>query len=88
MRELKRSIARHMMEIHGIEQINKPKYTRPGKPGTPNNNKKASFFALNWKDYLNPESRQRESLHKMLRTREARYPRGNGKTTCSPWPLA
>ena len=81
MRELKRSIARHLMQIHGMEQINKPKYTRPG---TSDNNKKASFFALNWRDYLNPESHQRDALHKMLRRK---YPHVPGATLPGVWPL-
>lgn len=89
MRELKRSIARHMMELHGVEQINKQKYTRPVKEGEIDRGKKTSYFALHWKNYLNPASPERKDLHKKLRVQNARaqYPRGNGKTFVPPRPL-
>lgn len=72
MRELKRSIARHMMELHGMEQINKKKFSRPFKPGELDKGKRTSFFALHWKAYLNPESKERKALHAALRRHEAR----------------
>lgn len=65
MRELKRSIARNLMKIHGIEQINKKKFLVPGSKT------KRSYFSLHWKDYLNPESDQRKDLRKKLERRYA-----------------
>lgn len=60
MRELKRSIARNLMKMHGVEQINKKKFLLPGSK------KKRSYFSLHWKDYLNPESEQRKDLRKKI----------------------
>lgn len=48
-RQIKRSIARHLMQMHGVTQINKKQFTRPAKGRDPlqrNNGKKVSFFAL------------------------------------------
>lgn len=49
IRSLKRSIARHLMEMHGVAQINKKQYSKPAKrlnPFQKNDGKKVSFFAL------------------------------------------
>lgn len=62
MRELKRSIARNLMKMHGVEQINKKKFLVPFI----NNTKKRSYFSLHWRDYLNPESEQRKDLRKKI----------------------
>ena len=83
-RQIKRSIARHLMEMHGITQINKKQFTRPAKRRglfQKNYGKKVSFFALHWRDYLNPASAYRKSLEAQLK-REAR--RHGGK---APWPV-
>lgn len=63
MRELKRSIARNLMKMHGIEQINKKKFLVSGAKT------KRSYFSLHWRDYLNPESEQRKDLRKKLERR-------------------
>lgn len=98
MREMKRRIARHMMELAGIEKINKRRFDAParkiatGDNGAPKLDRKASYFALHWKAYLDPESKEREALHNKLRREAAlaarRDPRpGKGKRI-APWPLA
>lgn len=69
MRELKRSIARNLMKMHGIEQINKKKFLIPGSK------KKRSYFSLHWRDYLNPESEQRKDLRKKAERALAFYRR-------------
>ena len=49
MRGIKRSIARHLMEMHGMTQINKKQYFKPTKrlnPFQKNDGRKVSFFAL------------------------------------------
>jgi hypothetical protein len=60
MRELKRSIARNLMKMHGVEQINKKKFLVPGS------GVKRSYFSLHWRDYLNPKSKQRKDLRKKI----------------------
>lgn len=60
MRELKRSVARNLMKMHGVEQINKKKFLIPGGKA------KRSYFSLHWRDYLNPESEQRKDLRKKI----------------------
>lgn len=55
MRELKRGVARTLMNIHGIRQINKKKFQEEDKG-------KRSYFAIHWRDYLNPKSDQRKDL--------------------------
>lgn len=61
MRELKHSVARNLMKMHGAEQINKKKFLLPGSK------KKRSYFSLHWRDYLNPESEQRKDLRKKIK---------------------
>ena len=84
IRSLKRSIARHIMEIDGAYQINKKKYQRPkGK-----NLAEVSFFSLHWKDYLNPNSVYRKNLTNRLLREAARQTRAYGKLVRAPWPAA
>ena len=83
MRELKRSIARHLMEMHGQRQINKRRFDAPArKPGRgpihPGVGRKVSFFAMHWKDYLNPESVYRKDLEKNLKRQAARRAAASG----------
>lgn len=59
MRELERSVARTLMNIHGIKQINKKKFQEEDRG-------KKSYFALHWRDYLNPKSDQRKDLRRRL----------------------
>ena len=83
-RQIKRSIARYLMEMHGITQINKKQFTQPAKQLNPrqrNDGKKVSFFALHWRDYLDPTSAYRKNLEAQLK-REARR-HGNK----APWPV-
>ena len=85
-RELKRSIARRMMEIHGVKRINKKNridYRKESK----DNPKKVSFFSLHWKEYLDPESEYRKDLANKLKTMTARYNRANGTHFYPPWPV-
>jgi hypothetical protein len=69
MRELKRSVARNLMKMHGIEQINKKKFLIPGSKA------KRSYFSMYWRDYLNPESEQRKDLRKKAERALAVYKR-------------
>lgn len=55
MRELKRSIARAMMESQGIPRINKK---RPVQKGDKVIYK--SFFAQHWREFLDPNSKWRK----------------------------
>lgn len=83
-RQIKRSIARHLMEMHGVTQINKKQYTRPAKGRDlrqRNKGKKVSFFALHWRDYLDPTSAYRKNLEAHLK----RDARGHGDV--APWPV-
>lgn len=75
MRELKRSIARNLMKMHGIEQINKKKFL------VPNSKAKRSYFSMYWRDYLNPESEQRKDLRKKIRRAAAALRRRVGVRT-------
>lgn len=94
MRELKRSIARHLMEMHGIDQINKKKHWKPTNTGKnksqyqhQNDGKMVSFFSLHWKEYLDPESRQRKALEAGLKRDALRQARAYGKRVTAPWPV-
>ena len=63
MREIRRQIARHLMEMHGVEQINRKKYQeKRSKAGQakPDSVRKVSFFALHWREYLEPGIRLQE----------------------------
>lgn len=66
MRELKRSIARYLMQLDGIEKINKRRFTIDD-PKHPNNDKKVSFFSLHWKEYMNMAPKRMKSKRKRRR---------------------
>lgn len=83
MRELKRSIARNLMKMHGVEQINKKRLNRSVK----GKHKKVSFFSLHWKEYLDPESKYRKSLDGQLKRDAAMQTRRYGKRVPAPWPV-
>ena len=88
MRELKRSIARHMMELHGVTKINKKNHWRPNKNGrTAYDGNKVFFFSLHWKDYLNPDSLYRKSLEHDLKQEAARQAHMSNKPVPNPWPV-
>ena len=59
MRELKRSIARHLMKLQGIERINKKQFRVYNGNGA-NTGKRQSYFARHWREYLDPSNK----LHK------------------------
>jgi len=87
MRELKRNIARHMMEMNGITQINKKRFDKRDANG--NLIGRESYFSRNWKKYLDPESDVRKVLHNKLRRAEADYMRRYQKPIrVHTWPLA
>lgn len=89
-RQIKRSIARHLMEMHGVTRINRKQFTRPAKGRGQlqrNDNKKVSFFALHWRDYLNPASTYRKSLEGQLKREAARQTRQYQKLVKAPWPV-
>ena len=93
MRSMKRRLARHMMELNGIEQINKKKFEpRSTKEGhdveaMPGPGKKASYFANHWRDYLDPESAERKALHaKLLRDAAREKRKDPKKPVLRPWP--
>lgn len=50
MRKLLRSIARHNMQVEGVQQINKPKRVRVIENGKPTE-VVTSYFAANWREY-------------------------------------
>ncbi|MBO7385658.1 MAG: hypothetical protein J6U63_04900 [Clostridia bacterium] len=94
MRELKRSIARHMMELHGIDKINKKKHWKPAKRGKhsseyqkQNDGRMVSFFSLHWKEYLDPESKLRKNLENGLKREAIRQSRAYGKPVQPQWPV-
>ena len=94
MRELKRSIARHLMEMHGMTQINKKKHWKPTSTGgrrstfqQQNDGRMVSFFSLHWKEYLDPESKLRKNLEAGLKREALRQTRAYGKPVKAPWPV-
>ncbi len=90
MREIKRRIARHLMEMHGVEQINRKKYQdRRGtqNKAKPDGGRKVSFFALHWREYLDPESGYRKDLERQLKRQAALQSRAGGKPVQAPWPV-
>lgn len=97
MRDIKRSIARHLMEMHGVEKINKKNRWKPVKAGKAGNEKSTfqqqndgkmvSFFSLHWKEYLDPESKYRKDLERQLKREAIRQTRAYGKPVTAPWPV-
>ena len=87
MRELKRSIARHLMEMNGIAQINKRNKENPMRRDRYGRTPKASYFSLHWREYLDPASPYRKSLENKLRADAARQTRMYGKGVMPGWPV-
>ena len=86
MREIKRNIARHMMQVAGVKQMNKRNKENPLKTdkwGTPI---KTSYFALHWKEYLNPNSPYRKALEREQLSLAARAYRRFYKPVRAAWP--
>lgn len=94
MRDIKRSIARHLMELHGMTQINKKKHQKPTTTNKQrsifkeqNDGRKVSFFSLHLKEYLDPESKLRKSLESELKRSAMLQSRRYGKPVKAPWPV-
>ena len=85
MREIKRKIARHMMELAGIEHINRKMTTVDARGKV----EKHSYFAKHWKAYMDPGSDERKTLHAKLRAKEARRKQLDPtyRPVLKPWPL-
>lgn len=91
MRDLKRSIARHLMEMHGVEKINKKQYlprVEDNGQKLQDSAKKVSFFSMHWKEYLDPSSEYRKDLEKKLTRNAARQSKLTGKTVRAAWPVS
>lgn len=94
MRSLRRSIARHLMEMHGVDQINKKKHWKSNRTGRrkslyqkQNDGKMVSFFSLHWKEYLDPESNYRKDLERQLKLEAIRQTRACSKPVKASWPV-
>ena len=97
MRDIERSIARHLMELHGVKNINRKKFRRKAKSGKiktfqdlqdkMNEGKKVSFFALHWKEYLDPESSYRKDMERQLKRDALLQTKKYGKPVTAPWPV-
>lgn len=66
MRELKRSIARHLMKLDGIEHMNKKLYMVHDKNGN-TTGKRQSFFARHWREYLNLKHPLRQRVARKMK---------------------
>ena len=81
---MKRQLARHMMELAGIEKKNKKRITVNEETG-----EKASYFAIHWRAYLDPRSEEREALHKKILGDFNREMKKNPRKgpVMTPWPV-
>ena len=86
MREIKRNIARHMMEVAGVKQKNKRNKENPLKTDKWGVPIKTSYFALHWKEYLNPNSSYRKALEREQLGVAARLYRRVYKPVRAAWP--
>ena len=86
MREIKRNIARHMMEVAGVKQKNKRNKENPMKTDKWGVPIKTSYFALHWKEYLNPNSSYRKALERQQLSMAARLYRRVYKPVRAAWP--
>lgn len=86
MREIKRNIARHMMEVAGVKQKNKRNKENPMKTDKWGVPIKTSYFALHWREYLNPDSSYRKSLERQQLSMAARLYRRVYKPVRAAWP--
>ena len=87
MRDIKRRIARHLMELHGVEQINKKKYIQRARDGQADGVRKKSFFALHWREYLDPVSDYRKDLENKLKRAANKRGLATGKDVEPAWPV-
>lgn len=93
-RSLKRSIARHLMEMAGVRQINKKTHRRPPKPSKhqgpfdrPDTGRLVSAFSMQWKAYLDPTSPQRKALEAQLKREAVLKSRQSGMKIRAAWPV-
>jgi hypothetical protein len=86
MREIKRNIARHMMEVAGVKQKNKRNKENPMKTDKWGVPIKTSYFALHWREYLNPNSSYRKALERQQLSMAARLYRRVYKPVRAAWP--
>jgi hypothetical protein len=86
MREIKRNIARHMMEVAGVKQKNKRNKENPMKTDKWGVPMKTSYFALHWREYLNPNSSYRKALERQQLSMAARLYRRVYKPVRAAWP--
>jgi len=86
MRELKRNIARHMMEVAGVKQKNKRNKENPMKTDKWGVPMKTSYFALHWKEWLDPKSSFRKSLEREQLGQAARLYRRVYQPVRAAWP--
>ena len=86
MREIKRNIARNMMEVAGVKQKNKRNKENPMKTDKWGVPIKTSYFALHWREYLNPNSSYRKALERQQLSMAARLYRRVYKPVRAAWP--
>ena len=91
MRDIKRRIARHLMEMHGVEKINRkqyiPRVNKSGGGKPPVTIRKQSFFALHWREYLDPASDYRKDLENKLKRAANWRSLATGKHVEPAWPV-
>lgn len=78
MRKLKRSIARNMMQLAGIERINKKNRAVFDKNGK-DTGKRVSYFSLHWRDFVEPSKTLSRKINKASKRRE----RANAKAAAN-----
>lgn len=86
MRELKRSIARHLMDVAGVRQKNKRNKENPLKTDKWGAPIKTSYFALHWQEYLDPQSPYRKALEREQYRQAARFYQRFKKPVRAAWP--
>lgn len=84
MRELKRSIARYLMELNGVKRLNKRDKENPLKTDKFGVPLKTSYFALHWREYLDPLSAYRRELE----AKQIRHARAMTIRYKKPFPVA
>jgi len=71
MRELKRSIARYLMQLQGIEQINKKRFMEYDENGKATG-KRVSYFSRHWREYIDPSNKLHKAAVRKMKLRTAR----------------
>ena len=83
MRELRRSIARRLMELGEVRHINRKIVVETEGGGKV----RTSYFARHWREYLDPESDYRRALEAGLRAAARRESEKTGKKVAPGWPV-